>query len=160
VDEAGAGELLAGGFCGEDVEAAAGSGIGAVTDALGSAGGCADLAASFASVAAAAEPDVVAGKSFGNWIFGWAGDGAGSFIVGSGGSSGIAGTAGVLSFAVPDVDAVAEAAGSAGFIGGVAGAAVLDGGVETVAVDGQAGALLSAASDAPFTFVSGPPGAD
>jgi hypothetical protein len=100
---------------------------------------------------------VLAGKSFGNWIFGWAGAGAGSFIVGNGGSSGIAGTAGMLSFVAPEVDAVVEAGGSAGFADAGAGAVVLDGGVDAVAVDGQAGALLSAASDVPFIFVSGAP---
>jgi hypothetical protein len=66
----------------------------------------------------------------------------------------------MLSFAVPELDAVAEAGGSAGFVDDVADAAVLDGGVDAAALDGQVGALLSAASDMPFVFVSGAAVAD
>ena len=71
--------------------------------------------------------------------------------MGSGGSSGIAGTAGMPSFGVLEVDAVVEAGGNGWFADGAA----LDGGAGVAAVDGHAGAVLSAASDVPFAFVAG-----
>jgi hypothetical protein len=91
-----------------------------------------------------------AGKFVGSEAGGCAPVGAGSFIAGRGGSSGMAGTAGILFFAV--IVAAGELAfaefeapaGAAEFCGGVSGA-----------VDGHAGAPLSAASDAPFVPVSG-----
>jgi hypothetical protein len=110
---------------------------GAVTDACGSVVGGLVLPRS----------DGVCGD-----VDGCAAAGASSFIAGSGGSSGMAGTAGRLSLAIavtagePTVGGVGVAAAGAGEIGG---------GVVEGAVEGHAGAALSAASDAPFEPVSG-----
>src|SRR4051794_33353038 len=91
-----------------------------------------------------------AGKSMGSGADGCVCVGAASFIIGRGGSSGMDGTAGMLFFAI------SEAAGAlavAEFEVPAEAAAV--GGEVAAEVDGQAGAPLSAASDAPFVPVNG-----
>src|SRR6478735_503954 len=89
-----------------------------------------------------------AGKSLGSGGGDCVAGGVVSFIAGSGGNSGMAGTAGMPSFA-SDV-----AAGEPVF-GGVDVVAAGAGGVVAGAVDGHAGAPVSAASDVPFVPVNG-----
>jgi hypothetical protein len=90
---------------------------------------------------------MLAGESFGNEIDGSDVEGAASLIAGRGGNSGMAGTAGKLSCEA--VVAASEPA-AGGFKVVAAGAALVRGGVVEVAVDGHAGAPLSAASDVPL----------
>jgi len=95
---------------------------------------------------------MLAGDSFGNNAVGWDVEGAASLIAGRGGNSGMAGTAGKLSFEA--VVAAGEPT-AGGFRVVAAGAAVLGGGDVEGAVDGHAGAPLSAASDVPLMPVNG-----
>jgi hypothetical protein len=85
-------------------------------------------------------------------VGGWDAEGAASLIEGRGGSSGMAGTAGKLSFEVI-VAADGPAAGEFEVV--AAGAGEIGGGDVEGAVDGHAGAPLSAASEVPLVLVNG-----